>query len=74
MSTDTEHTSWDDLRAMLRALAQQSAETDRQIRELRLAGQETSAGMKDTDARIHDEMFELTTPSAPASATRRFCW
>ncbi|MBS3968726.1 MAG: DUF3782 domain-containing protein [Clostridia bacterium] len=54
MSTDTEHTSWDDLRAMLRALAQQSAETDRQIRELRLAGQETSAGMKDTDARMKE--------------------
>ncbi|MEW5885619.1 MAG: DUF3782 domain-containing protein, partial [Pseudomonadota bacterium] len=45
MTTDTEHTSWDDLRAMLRALAQQSAETDMRMRE-------TDARMKDTDERM----------------------
>jgi len=52
MTTETEHTSWDDLRAMLRALAQQSAETDNQIRELRLAGQETDTRMKETGRRL----------------------
>ena len=45
MTTDTEHTSWDDLRAMLRALAQQSAETDMRMRE-------TDARLKDTDERM----------------------
>jgi len=45
MTTDTEHTSWDDLRAMLRALAQQSAETDMRMRD-------TDERMKQTGRRL----------------------
>jgi len=52
MSTETEHTSWDDLRAMLRALAQQSAETDMRMRETDMRMKDTDERMKDTDERM----------------------
>ncbi|WP_126448352.1 DUF3782 domain-containing protein [Sulfuricystis multivorans] len=53
MTTATE-LSWDDIKQMIAALAEQSKETDQLIRELRESGKETDRRMQETDRQIRE--------------------
>jgi chromosome segregation ATPase len=66
MADAASHISWDELKAMIFGLAEQSKDTDRKmqetdrlIRDLRESGQETDRRMQETDRKMQETAREL---------------